>query len=105
MQLSTGLRLYGIKDCPSLAMTATCTSEEIAQVSKALGLRIPPVILTSTPVQSHLKFSVVRRPSNNYGLDGIVLASGERKPGLMDLLMRVYMRNVLSILCQILEKW
>ena len=94
MKFSTGLRLYGIKECPSIAMTATSTEDEIRDVVRALGLREPPVVLTSTPVQSHLKFSVIRRPSNNFGLDGTVSSSGTKKPGLMDLLLRIYLRKV-----------
>ena len=71
-------------------MTATATNAEIDEVVHALGLRSPPIILTASPVQAHIKFSVVRRPSNNYGLDGIVTQQGIRKPGLMDLLSRIY---------------
>ena len=43
-----------------------------------------------------MKFTVVRRPSNNYGLDGYVDKKGSRKPGLMDLLERVYLRCFLE---------
>ena len=74
-------------------MTATATDEEIKQVVDALGLRNQPVILTSSPIQSHIKFSVIRRPSNNLALDGIVSSNGVKKPGLMDLLFRVYLRK------------
>ena len=87
---SAGLRLYGVQNCPTISMTATATKGEIDEVVKALGLRSPPTILTASPVQAHIKFSVVRRPSNNYGLDGLVTKQGVRKPGLMDLLSRVY---------------
>ena len=93
MKGSASLRLYGVPGCPTLAMTATATDEEIKQVVKALGLRNQPVILTSSPIQSHFKFSVIRRPSNNLGLDGIVSSNGVKKPGLMDLLFRVYLRK------------
>ena len=55
MKMSTGLRLYGIQNCPSLCMTATATNDEITEVVKALGVRTPPVILAATPVQSHIK--------------------------------------------------
>ena len=92
MKMSTGLRLYGIKDCPTLAMSATLTKDEIDDVIRALGLRKPPTILTASPVQSHIKFSIIRRPSNNYGLDGSVVAEGVKKPGLMDILHRIYLR-------------
>ena len=96
MKGSAGLRLYGVKDCPTLAMTATATTEEINEVVTALGLRSCPVILSSSPVQSHIKISAVRRPSNNFGLDGSTNMKGERNPGLMDLLRRVYIDKYLE---------
>ena len=100
MKRSTGLRLYGVQNCPSIAMTATATMKEIQEVVKALGLRVKPVLLTSSPVQSHIKFSMIRRPSNNYGLEGTVNKNGEKQPGLLDLLNRVflsqYVQDVMS---------
>ena len=95
MKGSAGLRLYGVKNCPSLAMTATATTKEIKDVVTALGLREPPTILASTPIQSHIKFSMIRRPSNNYGLDGFTNKNGVRKPGTMDLLKRIYLQQYL----------
>ena len=96
MKGSAGLRLYGIKNCPSLAMTATATQNEIKEVVAALGLRNPPVILTSSPIQSHIKFSMIRRPSNNFGLDGTTNKRGDKNPGLMDLLQRIFLRQYLE---------
>ena len=93
MKMSTGLRLYGVPNCPSICMTATATNDEIKEVIKALGLRTEPVVLAATPVQPHIKFSVVRRPSNNFGLEGTVNMKGVRNPGLLDLLERVYLRQ------------
>jgi hypothetical protein len=77
-------------------MTATATDQEIGDVVKALGLRTPPVILTASPVQAHIKFSMIRRPSNNFGLEGTMTKSGFRNPGLLDLLDRVYLRQFLE---------
>ena len=96
LKASTAFRLYGVRNCPTIAMTATATNEEVETVIAALGLRSSPVVLTSTPIQSHLKFSVVRRPSNNYGLDGTTNVNGVRNPGLMDLLERIYLRRYLG---------
>ena len=93
MKMSTGLRLYGVANCPSISMTATATNSEVRDVVKALGLRTPPVILTASPEQSHIKFSIIRRPSNNFGLEGTVKKNGVRNPGLLDLLERVYLRQ------------
>ena len=95
MKGSAGLRLYGVKNCPSLAMTATATPKEIKDVVTALGLRDPPTLLASTPIQSHIKFSMLRRPSNNYGLDGVIKKNGVRNPGTMDLLKRIYLQQYL----------
>ena len=93
MRMSTGLRLYGVQNCPSMCMTATATDGEIKEVIKALGLREPPVILTATPIQAHIKFSIVRRPSNNFGLEGTLNRKGVRNPGMFDLLERVLLRK------------
>ena len=60
MRMSTSLRLYGVRDCPTICMTATATSKEIEDVVKALGLRSAPVTLTATPVQQHMKFDIIR---------------------------------------------
>ena len=54
MKRSTGLRLYGVPNCPTICMTATATTEEIDEVVKALGLRVEPVVLTSCPVQARI---------------------------------------------------
>ena len=93
---SAALRLYGIKNCPSLAMTATASKSEIKEVIAALGLRKPPVLLSSSPIQSHLKYSIIKRPSNNFGLDGSINQKGERNPGLMDLLDRLILQQFLE---------
>ena len=60
MRSSTSLRMYGVKDCPSIAMTATATQAEVDMVIAALGLRTKPVVLTASPIQSHIKFSIIR---------------------------------------------
>ena len=91
MKSSTGLRLFGIQNCPTISMTATATDQEIKDVIQALGLRNPPVILAACPVQSHIKFSIIRRPSNNFGLEGTMTKSGVKNSGLLDLLDRVYL--------------
>ena len=64
MRMSTSLRLYGINNCPTVCMTATATEKEIEDVVKALGLRAPPVTLTACPVQSHMKFDIIREGFN-----------------------------------------
>ena len=89
-------RLYGIPQCPVIAMTATATAEEVKDVIVSLGLKEAPIVLQASPVQSHIKFSILRRPSNNFGLDGIVSSNDTRKPGLMDLLDRVYLKQYLE---------
>lgn len=93
MKLSTGLRLYGIENCPTVSMTATATDNEIREVVKALGLREPPIVLAANPVQNHIKISIIRRPSNNYGFEGTEKKDGSRNPGLVDLLDRVYLKQ------------
>ena len=103
MKRSTGLRLYGVPGCPTISMTATATSGEIDEVKHALGLRVEPVILTSSPVQDHIKFSIIRRPSNNFGLEGTVKKNGVRNPGLFNLLDRVFLHHYVKDLKQGVE--
>ena len=89
-------RLYGINNCPCVAMTATATDREIKDVVIALGLREAPVILKASPILPHIKYSILKRPSNNHGLDGTESVSGKKVPGLMDLLRRVYLDQYLD---------
>ena len=103
MKMSTSLRLYGVRNCPSIVMTATATHAEVKMVISALGLRVHPVVLTTSPIQSHIKFSVVRRPSNNYGLDGTETKDGSQNPGLMDLLKRIYLDKYLGMGSEVKE--
>ena len=51
------------------------------------------MILTASPIQAHIKFSIIRRPSNNYGLEGTITKKGVKNPGLLDLLDRVLLRK------------
>ena len=97
MKSSTALRLYGVSNCSTICMTATATEEEVQMVINALGLRLPPIVLTASPIQSHIKYSVIRRPSNNYGIDGLENKNGVKNPGLMDLLMRIYLGKYLGM--------
>ena len=93
LRSSTSLRLYGVKNCVTLAMTATATSAEVKEVVTPLGLRTAPILLTISPILPHIKFSVLRRPSSNFGMDGTCTRDGKRQPGLMDLLYRVYLKQ------------
>ena len=77
-------------------MTATATSDEIKNVVIALGLRTSPVILKTSPILSHIKYSILRRPSNNFGLDGTENVHGKKVPGLMDLLLRVFLKHYIE---------
>ena len=96
MKGSAGLRLYGVRSCPTLAMTATATPREVKEVVTALGLRVSPTILASSPIQPHIKFSMIRSPSSNYGLDGYTNKNGVKNPGKMDLLERIYLQRYLK---------
>ena len=60
MRSSTSLRMYGVKNCPVICMTATATEADVDMVVTSLGLRSKPVVLTASPILSHIKFSVIR---------------------------------------------
>ena len=90
LRQSCGLRVFARKGASVTIMTATAKEIEIQKVVQMLGLRRPPVVMTSTPVQSYHKFSVIKRPSNCYGLQGSVTKKDEVRPGLFVLLERLY---------------
>ena len=93
MRQSTGLRNYAREGAPMMVMTASAKEKEMKEIVKFMGLREPPVLITSNPVQSHIKLSVVRRPSNAFGLAGREGADGVLKPGLWALLNELYFRE------------
>ena len=51
-----------------------------------------PVLIHASPVHRNVKFSIIPRPSNAFGFDGADNSLGQ-KPGLLQLLERVYLRN------------
>ena len=93
MRQSTGLRAFARKGATVCIMTATATEKEVHDVVKFLGLRSKPVMLLQNQVQDHIKLSLVRRPSNAYGLAGRETHSGVVKPGLWALLNELYFRE------------
>ena len=93
MRQSTGLRNYAREGAPMLVMTATAKKSEVQEVVRFMGLREPPVLITANPVHSHIKLSVVRRPSNAFGMAGREGSDGVLKPGLWALLNEIYFRE------------
>ena len=85
------LRIFSVPSAPAIAMTATATATEVEAIVKNLGLREKPVVLRASPIQDHIKFCVVKRPSNSCGIDGVVDRFGKPKPGLVALLDRIYL--------------
>jgi superfamily II DNA/RNA helicase len=71
-------------------MVMTASAKEIV---KFMGLREKPVLIATNPVQSHIKLSVVRRPSNAFGLAGKEGVDGVLKPGLWSILNEIYFRE------------
>ena len=72
-------------------MTSTCTSEEIKELKKILGLRdMNTVDLLAHPVQSHFNFVRIERPPTIRGVSGTEEYGGKLKPGLIQLLKRVF---------------
>ena len=85
------MRIFSMPGAPTIAMSATATDTEVEAMVKNLGLREKPVVLRASPIQDHIKFSVVRRPSNSCGIDGRVDKLGNFQPGLVELLDRIYL--------------
>ena len=90
------IRIFSNHGAPTLAMSATVTDKEVRDIVKNLGLRETPVILRASPVQDHMKFHLVRRPSNLCGVDGRLDKSGKYQPGLISLLKRLYLDNFIE---------
>ena len=89
--MTARMRIFSVPGAPALAMTATATTQEVKSMIKNLGIRDNPVILRASPIQDHIKFSVVKRPQNNRGMDGELDKYGIEQPGLLALLDRIYL--------------
>ena len=72
-------------------MSATATAFEVENIVKNMGMREKPVVLRGTPILPHIKYELVRRPANYWGMDGDMDKSGKEKPGLIELLNRIYL--------------
>ena len=90
------LRIFSQPGAPVAAMSATATEEEVSAMIRNLGLREKPIILRASPVQDHHKFVVIKRPTNNCDPDGIVDRFGREKPGLLQLLNRIYISKYIE---------
>ena len=96
LKVTSRLRIYRAPGSPVVAMSATATPSEISATIKNLGLRSEPVVLKSSPVQSHMKFISLRRPPNTHGPDGFEDAKGVLHPGYLAYLDRLYLRKFIS---------
>ena len=90
------IRIFSVAGAPTIAMSATATATEVTAIVKNIGLREKPVILRASPIQDHIKFALVRRPSNFCGMDGEVDKVGNLKPGLIALLERIYLSKFIE---------
>ena len=77
-------------------MSATATEHEISGMISNLGLREKPVVLRASPVQAHHKFVTVRRPPNNCDPEGRIDSIGREKPGLIQVLNRIFLRKYIE---------
>ena len=89
--ITARMRIFSVSGAPTVAMSATATEAEVDAMVKNLGIREKPVVLRASPIQEHIKFHVVQRPSNSSGIDGRVDKFGNFQPGLVALLDRIYL--------------
>ena len=94
------LRIFSQPGAPVVAMSATVTEPEVSAMIKNLGLREKPVILRASPVQDHHKYVTVKRPPNNCDPEGKLDKFGIEKPGLLQLLRRIYLTKYIESLRQ-----
>ena len=90
------LRVFSLPGAPVVAMSATATDLEVSGMIKNLGLRQKPVILRASPVQAHHKFVTVKRPANTCDPEGKQDKFGKEKPGLIQLLNRIYLAKYIE---------
>jgi len=82
-------QVWLVKGAPVAAMTATSLQRELDSMIKSMGRRSKPMILADGPIQSQFKVFVLRRPSSQYPMTGLVNAEGEFKSGLLQQLRRI----------------
>ena len=91
MEEQTGrLRVFLRKGAPTGALSATATQEDVSMTIQTLGLKSEPVLLAENPLQSHFKFVMMQRQSDNYGFDGYMDQNSKFHPGLLDQLKLIY---------------
>ena len=91
MKVIGRLRIFRASGAPSVAMSATATSEEVSAIISNMGFRTVPVLLQASPTQENIKLVTVKRPPNNNGPDGCVNKNGVKFPGFLALLERIYL--------------
>ena len=92
MKTVTGrIRIFSNPGAPVVAMSATATDKEVQAIVTNLGLRSAPVILRASPVQDHMKFQTIRRPSNICGSEGRIDKNDKLQPGLIAILRLLYL--------------
>ena len=91
------LQIFAVEGAPSLCMTATATEDDVKEMKDCLGFKDDEIVLLrASPVQDHVKFQTVRRPTNGVGFDGDFSSSGSFKPGLGHLLNIIYLERFIS---------
>ena len=91
MEEQTGrLRVFLRKGAPTGALSATATQDDVSMTIQILGLKSEPVLLAENPLQSHFKFVMLHRQSDNYGFDGYMDLNRNYHPGLLDQLKLIY---------------
>ena len=81
---------------PICVLTATITSDELAQVKTMIGRRKEPLLVADGPIQSHSKICFVRRPSSDVPLLGRVKVDGSFQPGDLDYLRTIVLDEFIS---------
>ena len=85
------LRGQMVRKAPTLCMTATATKAEVKELKEMMGFREQDtVVLSADPVQSQFNIVRVERPPNMRGTSGIQDIEGDLKPGLGQLMRRLF---------------
>lgn len=87
---SARVRVFLRKGAPTGLLSATASQAEVDLAIESFGLKSAPVVLAESPVKKHVKFVVLKRPSDNYGFEGYTDQKKKFHPGLLHQLRIIY---------------
>ena len=94
--MTARLTVFSLPGAPVVAMTATATEAEVSAIISNTGIREKPIILRASPVLPQHKYVATLRPANICDPEGRTDKSGKKKPGLIQLLDRIFLAKYIQ---------